>query len=195
MNTSTNKTKNMFKKFATLFLIGMMAIGFQACKKIKDLVKIEVPATMEVDFTIPPVPVTGVTGFGVYNVAMDVDELIRSANKELDADNIESARIVSCIVTAQPNTTHPEDNFTAFSSLLAEFASNTKTDWVTIAQLTNPPTDGYSMELPVNSDAELKDYLKGSVFMYRVSGMAVRTTASAIKCKAKIKFMIKAGLN
>ncbi len=187
----------MFKKSLVFAAVALCAASFSfvSCDKIKDLVKVEVPVTTEVEFTIPVITETGNTAFGTYDVSVDVNELIKSSNSEVSIENIKSARIQSCIVTAENNNAFPNDNFTALSSIKAEFASNVKSDFVEIANIATPPANGYEVDVPVNSDLEIKDYMSGTTFKYKVSGVATRTTTSEIKCKAKIKYLVKAGLD
>jgi len=187
----------MSKKSAVFAAVALCATSFSfiSCDKIKDLVKVDVPVTTEIEFIIPVITQTGNTTFGSYEVPVDVNELIKSSNDELSIENIKSAKIESCIVTAEQNTAHPNDNFTALSAIKAEFASNTKTDFIEVASIATTPSNGYEIDVPVNSDLDVKDYMTGTTFKYRVSGVATRVTSSEIKCKAKIKFIVRAGLD
>ena len=172
----------MFRKSAIVVVVALGAVGFffTGCKKIKELVTVEIPVTMEVNFTIPIIEAPGLTGFGTYEVPVNVNEIIKSSNSDMSVNNIKSARIVSCVVTATPVPNYPDDNFTVLSAINADFSSNTKTEWVQIAALAGIPANGYSLDLPTNGDTELKDYLTGSLFRYKVSGTSIRTTSAPI---------------
>jgi hypothetical protein len=75
-------------------------------------------------------------------------------------------------------------------------ASNVKTDYLGIATLaTNPDAAAQTLDLPVNTSLDLKNYfLSANQFTYRITGKARKTTSKELNCKVLVKYTIVAGL-
>jgi hypothetical protein len=87
-----------------------------------------------------------------------------------------------------------EDNWGAFTSFEAGFAS-TPNNYITFASKTgNPDTYATSLDLPVNSDVDLKDHFGSSIFYYNLKATARRATTTTLEGTATIKFDVEAGL-
>lgn len=180
-----------------LFLIAagsVCALAFSACNKVNDAIQVNVPLKMaEVNFTIQPAA-SGQHDLGTFSVYANVDSVIKAYNASLLVSSIRSVKIKSCTIAILDPAVHPDDNFTALSAARADLSSDAKPDWVTVAEVSAPPTDPSFLTLPVNEQAELKDYFKGNTFSFRLSGNLQRAIMNEVRCRANITFNIEAGL-
>jgi len=181
------------------FLVPVMAIvmgvvALSSCNKLKDVAKVNIGLnSKQVDFTIPVIDKTGQMDLAAFDVYVNVDSIIQANNLSVTANNIQSVKITSCDIVM--NDGDAQNNFAVLQSGKAELASNTKTDMLTVAELTdNPDVQAYTLSLPVNSNVNLKDYFNATTFSYKLSGFARRTTSKEIHCTATIHYNLVAGL-
>jgi|GEM_PF-579379 len=193
---TTFKFKAMFwKKMIACAAAGLIigAAGLSSCDKIKDAIKVNVPVEIkDIRFVLPPVTAAGQDFSQDFTTSVDIDALIKQADPGLGSGNIKSARIESCVLTVDEDSRYEDDNFTALSSVNAFIASNTNTNFIQVASADNPP-EPYTINMKVNGDLDLKGYLNGNLFNFRLAGKAKRATAHMLKCRATIKFKIGVG--
>lgn len=184
-------------KFLSAFSLFLMAtMLLSSCDKIKDLISVDAPIKLEFEFELDKDNPTAATFEDGYNIEEELNEFLKDQNNKLDIDNIKSVKLQSCVVTITPNASMPNDNLTALSSFKME-ASPTKNlaDFVILADMPNAPTNGYEVSVPVNSKLEMKSYLKGRDFQYRMSYRTSRKLESDVTGKAVLTFIVKAGLD
>lgn len=173
----------------------LLSIGIFSCNKIKDALTADVNMDMtEVALTIPIIEKADniVSEEGI--VYLNVDSFLKATNNKASVDNIKSAKLVSCTVQILDDTIYPDDNFTAFSNLQAEFSSDIKSAWTIIAILDDTFTDPYFNKADVQGNTELKDYFKATQFRYRITGTAKRATGHPIECRMVLKYNLTVGL-
>ena len=181
-------------KFYAIFIISILMLALSACNKVNDAINVNVPLQMaEVDFTIPPMGV-GEHDLATSTVYVHVDSILKAFNASAAVNNIKSVKIKSCTISLLDDTVHPDDNFTSLTSFNVAMSSNNKTDWSTVAILENTVIDPYFVNLPVDDKLELKDYFKGTTFLFRMHGKLKKAFLNDVKCRANIKFDIEAGL-
>ncbi|MFT3824907.1 MAG: hypothetical protein QM731_13375 [Chitinophagaceae bacterium] len=179
-------TKTRFTFGKLVALISFVTL-FSACDKVKDALNLSITMEMaNVEFTIPTQQV-GTQTLAEISVPFNVDSLIKAKASGFSVNSIRSAKIKSCTLTLLNGT--EANNFAALSACTAAFSSNNITTPVILAQLTsNPDSYATTLNLPVNSDTELKDYLKASSFSYVISGTTRRAITTALQCKATITY-------
>ncbi len=174
--------------FVVLFTI------FTSCNKIKEAVKANIELNYaDIEFTIPQITATGPATLSSKDVYFNVDSLIKANNAKLSASYIRSVSIKSCVVNMIDGDA--ANNFSALESAKVDFSSNVNTHLITLAEITgNPDVEAYTLEIPVNTTINLKDYFNATTFSYVLTGTARKTTNKDIKCKATIKYSLEAGL-
>lgn len=177
-----------------LFIGLVITILYTSCKKLRELVKAEIPVEMEVDFVIPVITDTGYTTFNSQPLKIDIHELIRASNNQVDTDNIKSVKLNSCTISINEDQRDPESNFQDFAALTTAFSSDVHPDWIQLASIEAIPSHPYLIDLPVNKETELKDYIHGKIYNYRITGRALQQTDKEIACKAKIGILVQATL-
>lgn len=165
-----------------------------SCNKIKEAVKANIDLNYaDIEFTIPQITATGPATLSSKDVYFNVDSLIKANNAKLSASYIRSVTVKSCVVNMIDGDA--ANNFSALESARVDFSSNVNTNLLTIAEITgNPDVEAYSLEIPVNTTINLKDYFNATTFSYTLYGNARKTTNKEIHCKATIKYSLEAGL-
>lgn len=184
-------------KRITLLAAGIFTVAslvLSSCSAIKDKLNIDIDmSSANVEFTIPIITAAGSSSFGQTNIPVNIDSLIKANNAELAVGNIKSVKLKSCVVTMVDGDA--ANNFSALESCQASFFSNTKTTPVTVASVSgNPDVEAYTLNLPVNTSIDLKDYFSASSFTYSLSGNARKTTSKEIHCTATIRYTLNVGL-
>lgn len=180
---------------STKILIALAAVlSLLSCNKLKENIKISVPATMEYDFVIPVIEEAGNLSLDEGVVALDIEELIKKENSKLSTSNIQSVIIKSLDIEVHDSTQYDEDNLTILSSFEAKLSSDTDPNPKVIAKDDNSPTNAFQYTVPVNTDVNYANYFYGKEFKYKINAITKRTTTQEIKCTAIIKFTVTAGL-
>lgn len=181
------------KPVLTACALALTTLLFTGCDKVKDLIKVNVTTSVNVDFEIDPISQTTMEYSDIHeNIANELDAVIKAENSELGIANIKSAKIQSCVVTTSA-TNVPDDNFQALSNLTLALKSDNKPTYTTYASVNNP-TQPYSIDVPVNGDVDLKDYLKGNFFGYKFAYTGKRTTTTKLQCRARITYLLNVSL-
>lgn len=180
--------------FFSLSLLALLAIMHTSCNKIKEAAKVNLTlSSADVEFTIPQITAIGAATLGSADVYLNVDSIIKANDANLSSKYIRSVNIKSCTLTMVDGDAN--NNFSALESCKVDFSSNINTNLYTLAEITNnPDVEAYSLEIPVNSTIDLKDYFDATTFSYNLSGTARKTTTKDILCKATFKFSLEAGL-
>jgi hypothetical protein len=181
------KTRFMLACLAFCFASGTF---FTSCNKLKDLVTINVPLqTADINFTITPQQ-AGTQTLAGFQVAVNIDSILKAQNSSLSLSNIKSVKIKSCDLVVLNATT--SDHFGDISACQVSLAANNT--FAKIADLTsNPEAYATTLSIPIN-DVELKDYFNTSVLQYQLSGTIRKATSTTLNCTATLKFNIEAGL-
>lgn len=180
--------------FLALSLFALLAIVNTSCNKIKEAVKANIELSYaDIEFTIPQITATGPATLASKDVYLNVDSIIKANNSKLSTSYIRSVYIKSCVVTMVDGDAN--NNFSALESCKVDFSSNVNTNLYSLAEITgNPDVEAYTLEIPVNSSVNLKDYFNATTFSYFLSGNARKTTSKDIMCKATIRYTLEAGL-
>ncbi len=180
--------------YFALAVLSICTILNTSCNKIKEAVKADINLTYsDVEFTIPQITAAGPATLSSKDVYLNIDSIIKASNTKLSAGNIRSVTIKSCVVNMIDGDA--ANNFSALESCKVDFSSNVNTQLYSLAEITNnPDTEAYTLEIPVNSSINLKDYFNATTFSYTLAGNARKTTSKEIKCKATIKYTLEAGL-
>lgn len=183
--------KQLLLRNATLVLA--LSFLMTSCDKLKDAVKVNVAMqTADVDFTIPIQP-AGTQTLSEFVTVLNVDSAIKANNSSFGASNIKSVKVKSCRIIVLNGDA--ENQLGVLSAAKMEFASNNKPATVTLANLSNnPDAQATSLELPVDSNLELKEYFNATSFLYHLSGTTRRATTKALQCRATVKFDVQVGL-
>lgn len=185
--------KKIFCASALLLALGLSV--FSSCDKVKDLAKVNLNLdNADGEFTIPVLVTTGDVTLGTDDIYVNLDSMIKAQNSQVSAKNIKEVRVKSCELTLSNGDS--KNNFSVLESCKLEVKSNTKAEFITLASVSNnPDTEAQSLNLPVNSSLDLKDYfLSANTFSYRVSGKTRKTTDKELNCKVLVKYTITAGL-
>lgn len=176
----------------TIFIFPLTVIT--SCKKSDTLVQVNVPLQMaQIAYTIPINQSSIDTTISVY---CNVDSIIKANNTDsFNISNIKSVTVTSAN-TILTGTTDAADNFGNLSSLSVSISSTSDTAANIFAGLTNNPgTFATSLNIPVNTTVNLKNYFDATLFNFTFrSGLAAPTTID-LPAQATIQFTIVVGPN
>jgi len=173
---------------AAIFLL----VGFCSCSKLASNLQYDLSLqTASVDIAIPPLTDTTMSiAMGTITSPYNTDSFVK-ANTDglLGVSNIGSAKMVSCNLTLQnPNT---GNNFGNFQTASVSFSTNSNTTPVTVASVTdNPVAYAASMDLPVNTSADLSSYLHGNQLTYSLAGKLHNPTTDTLICRVQLKLNV-----
>lgn len=179
----------------SVFLVAALLLNIYSCDKIKDLAKVNFNMdNSDGEFTIPAIVTVGEASFGTDDIYMNLDSIIKAQNSKVGSNNIKEVKIKSCELTLSNGDS--KNNFSALESCMLEMKSNVKPDFIKMAAVSNnPDVEAQTLNLPVESSLDLKDYfLSANQFTYRVSGKSRKTTDKDLNCKILVKYTIVAGL-
>lgn len=178
-----------------LLAVSAAVVGFASCDKLKDMVKINVGVqSQNGEFKIDPIPGAGENELGAANVYVNVDSIIKTQNSSVGVGNIKSAKVTE--VTLEILNPSADNNFAVVESAKVSLSSDTKTEVVTIAELTgNPDEYKTTINIPLNGEVDLADYMRGSSFTYKLWAKTRRGTTEVINCKATVKYDLVVGLD
>jgi hypothetical protein len=185
----------MKNKIFSLSLIAALGILlFSSCDKLKEAINADINLNpQDIEFTIPIISQTGATTISDVNFQMNIDSIIKANNVKLSANNIKSVKLKSCTLTLLDGDI--SNNFSALEAISIKFKSNLKTDYINIIDVTNnPDIEAQSLEIPMNTTIDLKDYFNATSFSYSIGGIARKTTSKTIQCKATLKYALNVGL-
>lgn len=185
--------KKTIYAIAALLMLGLG--GFSSCDKLKDLAKVNLNLENgDGEFNIPILAVVTEQNLGADDVYLNLDSIIKAQDSKVGAGNIKEVRIKSCKLILSNGDS--ANNFSALESCTLDIKSNTKSDFVRMAGITNnPDVAAQELSLPVESSLDLKDYfMSANQFTYRISGKNRKTTDKELKCKVLVQYNIVAGL-
>lgn len=184
--------KNRIFSLSLITALGILL--FSSCDKLKEVLNADINLNpQDIEFTIPIIAATGATTISDVNIQMNIDSIIKANNVKLSANNIKSVKLKSCTLTLLDGDS--SNNFSALEAISMKFNSNLKTDYINIIDVTNnPDIEAQSLEIPINTTIDLKDYFNATSFSYSIGGIARKTTSKTIQCKAALKYSLNVGL-
>ena len=184
--------KNQIKIIASSLAFACASmLAFNSCTKIANNLQYDLEMqTATVDVEIPAYDNTTIAISGSQTVDYNIDSFIRANTANMmSVSNITSAKIKSCKLVLNDAT--PEANFANFKSCNASFFTDGNKTPFKISILDNPDKYATELELPVDTEAELKGYLSGgNKFTYTLGGQLRRATKTAVHATATIAFNI-----
>ncbi len=184
------KNSKIIAGIGTVVTAVMLVLGVTSCDKGLDILKVNVPMKFsEVTFTIPISPIAGEYA-DEKTVSTNLDSLL-AANK-VNKDKIKSIKLKSLVVTVLDGDA--DNNFRLLESIKGQISKDGGS-FVDVGGITgNPDTESYELTIPVNTQTEYKDYLSGSTFTFKVSGLTRSPVTKAMVVKAKLEFDLEATL-
>ncbi len=170
-------------------------LNLSACDKLKEAAKVNLNlSNNDGNFTIPIILNTGQQNVGVDEIYINLDSLIKAQNSKVGANNIREVKITKCQLDLSNGDA--ENNFSALQSCSMEIKSNVNTAYIKIAGINdNPDVESQSLNLPVESQLDLKDYfLSAHTFGLQLSANARKTTTKELQCQVTIHYTLVAGL-
>lgn len=168
--------------------------GLVSCEKLKDLAQISVGAhSYDVEFAIPEITAAGEQNLASDKVALNIDSIIKANNSSVGVNNIKSAKVQS--VHIEIIDADSINNFGVVESCKILLSSDTRPEAVTIAELSgNPDEFKTSIDVPVNGEVDLAEYLKANNYSYTLWAKTRRGTTKEVHCTASIGYDLKVGL-
>jgi hypothetical protein len=178
------------KKINLLILATVLILS---CNKLKELVSTNFNFNNDTaEFVIPASSSTSYSKSETFR--MNLDSLIKANNAELAISFMKTLTINSIDVTlVDPDSLN---NLANISSCTVSFSSNVNPTQVQIGALSSNP-DAYksTMNIPVNTSIDVKEYAKTATsFNYTLAGTLRRPLVRDIKCRVKVNYKLTAGL-
>jgi hypothetical protein len=171
----------MKKSIATLSVATVFTLGLTSCDKLKDKLFPSFEANAGVvQLTVPVITNTSTeASLGSQTVHFNLDSTVQDYTKgrgDFSISNVNSVKVKNVSVMLTSPYGDDSNNLSNFENAKVTLASNTNTTPVVIASASI--ADSYSSSLNIANDnsPELKEYLKGSDFIYTVSGKPRRAT-------------------
>ena len=178
------------KRISLLSLSAIIAIlcSMQSCTKIGSLLQYDIPMQSgNITITIPPTEnsITALTAGGTNTI--NIDSIIKAHTAGmLGINNITSVKLTSAAMTLQ--NADANNSFANFQSCFVSFTSNSDNAPYQISINDNPNVFTASIELPVDTTAELKNYISGSNFSYTTGGQLRAATTKSLTCTITFTF-------
>jgi hypothetical protein len=178
-----------------LLVAGATIMGLVSCDKVKDMIKFNVGVqSQNVDFAVPILTNAGEQTLASESVTVNIDSIIKTKNASAGVGNIKSAKVTEVILEVQD--ADGDNSLGIVESAKVMLSSDTKTEMVTIAELTgNPDEYKTAITIPANGDVDLADYLKANTYSYTLLVTTRRGTTKELHCKAIIKYDLVVGLD
>jgi len=178
-----------------LTLLSFMAIvvavfSLQSCTKIGTMLQYDIPMQSgSVTITIPPTSNTAASLNGSGSNSINIDSIIKANTAGLlGVNNITSVKLTSATMNLQ--NADANNNFANFQSCFASFTSNSDGSPYQLSITNNPDAFASSLSLPVDTTAELKNYITGSSFTYTAGGQLRAATTQSLTCNITFTFNI-----
>lgn len=180
------KKPYLFTASAVALFAGSIAL--HSCTKLVNNLQRDLEMeTTTVEMVIPPVTDTTLAFTGSETNYYNVDSFIKASTANvLGLNNITSAKISSCQITIDNPST--ANNFANFKSCSASFHTNTNTTPYTVSVASNPDVYSTTLNLPVDTSADVRGYFNGNQFTYALTGALRRGTTDSLRCKMVVKF-------
>ncbi len=178
------------KIFTAATVISLLSV--QSCTKIASQLQYNLDMhSGSVTVVIPPASNTSsetTIGAGANNI--NVDSFVKAHTAGLlGAANILSVKLTSCTMTLENGNTN--NSFANLQSCSASFASNTEVSPYKTSLVSNPDVFSTSISLPVDTAAELKNYLLGNQYNYTLGGKLRRATTDTLKCTINFHYRLR----
>ncbi len=184
--------KTQIAKIASFFALSCITmLGMNSCSKLANNLKYDLNMqTATVNFTIPPCSNTSISLAGSETNYYNIDSFIKANTMgTMGVANISSAKIQSCSITLLDPK--PNLNFANFRTCSGGFYSDGYTTPYDVSITNNPDVYATTLELPVDTSADLKGYLTNAhKFTYTLSGNLRRPTTDSIHCTATFSFKV-----
>lgn len=171
--------------FKTALVLAMSVASvstFQSCTKVAEKLHFNLKMqTRSVNFTIPASSFTaGNTTVGPVTSSYNVDSFIKAQTGDvLGIKNIKSVKIASAKMNI--NNATAANNFQNLESVYASFTSDTYNEPFIVSADKIPDSYAASMDIPVNTEAELKSYI-GTQFSYILNTKLRKATTEPLYC-------------
>ncbi len=171
----------------SLILAGTM---LQSCTKIQQALIYDIPMQSgTINITLPPIADES-AGYGVGFNSINIDSVIKASTSGLlGVRNIQSIKLTAA--TMLLSNADAGDNFQNFSSCFISFSTNESTKPYLITMPNIPNTYESVMNMPVNTNQELKGYINGNQFTYSTGGQVRTATANSLNCVVSLAFNIR----
>lgn len=182
------KTK-LFPRFFTLLALGAgLIFGTTSCEE--ELLKVNVPLRYyNTEFVLPTTTEAGPLSDSL-DVVTNIDSILNANKVNKDKINSITLKELNLEMVGGDELV----NFRLLQSVKAEMSVNGG-PYVTLSQLdNNPDEEKFTLNMPVNTSLELKDYLTNSSFRFRLSGVTRGPVAHEVIIKAKLDFVLSAGV-
>lgn len=152
------------------------------------------PVSMDMNFTIPPVPVAG-TPLSLENISIDlnIDSLLKANNPNLSLKNIRSVTLNKVNISIPEESRHVEDNLSSIDFLIVYFSSTGKAESLKLFEV-QQPQEKYELEVEGNNSVDLKEYFQSNSFNFDFEGAMGKSTEHELPLNIRLKFIIEAGL-
>ena len=173
---------NKIIRVLAVFLVAGLMSSLQSCTKgLQNLHFNLGMQTQTVTVTIP-VTTSDTVAIGPISTTYNVDSFIKaSTGNQLGINNIYSVKLSSVVLTLPSITSASPVSFANFQSCTASFSSNTNSTPYSINITNNPDSYSNTLNLPVNSNDELKSYI-GTNFTYNLFGILRRPVTTPVSC-------------
>ena len=181
--------KFRFNLIAVLAVFG--TILTQSCSDSVKKLHYDIPYNSgDVVVTILPTNnTTDLTTIMADPIRFNVDSFIKvKTGNVLGLKNITSVKLLSVKLTLLDGS--DANNFANFESCSASFYSNLNPGPYTVSIPKNPDVPAYTLDLPIDPDAELKSYMQGNLFYYAIGGKLRRSVTASVKCKIEFTYNI-----
>lgn len=179
------------KKTRTLALVALLfALGFAACKKIKESLFPAFDADIQnVSLTIP-ITLAGAEASSTATVAFSLDSVIKQyTSNTFGFNSVSSVKVKDATVFLE--NADDQNDVSNFQNVSLKFASNTNTTPVEVLSASIPDSPATDANIPATNSPELKSYLNGTQLTYIISGTARRSTTKELNATVAVTLSVK----
>jgi hypothetical protein len=176
--------------FAFLLVSILCAVVFMSCSKIREALFPAFEADVDAVSVNIPVTIAGIDWSSTNTVSFNLDSTIKAYTANTFGINgLSSVKIKD--VNVFLNNTDALNDISNFDSVRLQLASNVNNTPVEIFNAAIPDNPSTDVNIPAPNCPELKEYLKGNLLTYTVTGRARRTTTKPLDATVSVTVSIK----
>lgn len=171
-----------------------LCLSHLSCEKIKELIQMDVPLSFNYEITIPASPIAEDITIPPVNIVTNISQTIKDYTEESTFIEIRSVKLASATIEVIEENRYENDNLTAISKFNVNMNSSAQSMWSPLIQLNEVPTQPYELDLPVDTETNLKEYFTSDAFNFSGAFGLARPTTQSFKCKITIQVKINVSL-
>jgi hypothetical protein len=171
-----------------LLISGLLFIS--SCDKVAELFQVNLNVTDTIEFVVPQAQLTSINIDTIQEIQFNVDSFIReNTDDRATLTDLKSVKLNAASLFL-PETANP--NFDIFENVAVSFYTNNYQ--IPYGVVVNSiPSPSYAINLPIDSNRELRPYFDGNLFYYKLIAKVKNDVVNIyqdIPCKLVVSYTL-----